>query len=76
MSYPPMPKAFPPPPDPPPPPYVYASVMSLRDYFAAKALPTVITERHRTLEASSSTWHLCATIAYEIADAMLEERSK
>lgn len=50
--------------------------MDLRDYFAAKALPALIAARHGSLSLrESSTWHLCASIAYDIADAMLAERA-
>jgi hypothetical protein len=50
--------------------------MTLRDYFAAQALPAIISERHRSLEHEASTWALCACIAYQVADAMIKERSR
>ena len=45
--------------------------MSLRDYFAAKALPTAIKEVE-----DAGTYNLAdvAAIAYQYADAMLKER--
>jgi hypothetical protein len=44
--------------------------MSLRDYFAAQALPQVMKQ---WTAADFTGW---SEVAYEIADAMLEERSK
>lgn len=47
--------------------------MTLRDYFAGKALATLVESW-----ADSSPKHAekCAEIAYQFADAMLAERSK
>lgn len=45
--------------------------MTLRDYFAAQAIPALIA-RHR----ADVPWSSIAPRAYGIADAMLEERSK
>ena len=46
--------------------------MSLRDYFAAKALAAMASEHH------GSAWnpHGTAEAAYEFADAMLKARSE
>jgi hypothetical protein len=54
--------------------------MTLRDYFAAAALPTIIQSwntDHRELYTGSDLEgeQICAT-AYEFADAMLAERDK
>jgi len=46
--------------------------MTLRDYFAAKAMQGLMNEQ--TYGASS--WHLDAKAAYEIADAMLKAREQ
>jgi hypothetical protein len=46
--------------------------MTLRDYFAAKALQGLMNEQ----SYGASSWHLDAKAAYEIADAMLAERKK
>jgi hypothetical protein len=53
--------------------------MTLRDYFAAKAMPSLVQE-----ELVNGIWkHMCpaamigiASVAYEMADAMLKEREK
>jgi hypothetical protein len=51
--------------------YAFAG-MSLRDYFAAKAMQGIAsTERGMSTEAS-----MVAISAYQVADAMLEARSK
>ena len=57
--------------------------MTLRDYFAAKALPISYDFWRRDLEGNRNDhdagWNdmeLWIESAYEIADAMLEERSK
>ena len=47
--------------------------MSLRDYFAAAALPMAIQEMN---EAESYDLNDCAVMAYHYADAMLRARSK
>lgn len=52
--------------------------MSLRDWFAGQALPSVI-EEYARLNPGIGTEHLprnCAGHAYRIADAMLAEREK
>ena len=46
--------------------------MTLRDYFAAKAMQNMITEKVIELE----NLHKIPPLAYELADAMLAERSK
>ena len=55
--------------------------MSLRDYFAAKALPVAIEtmQRHRSALLSPFEWHKeleleIARACYALADAMLEAR--
>lgn len=53
--------------------------MSLRDYFAAKAMQSVLLNLKRTdtLGADSATITLAAAqVAYLVADAMLAERAK
>jgi hypothetical protein len=48
----------------------YDEGMNLRDYFAAKAMQSLITgQSHDT-----GHWHLEAMTAYEIADSMMEAR--
>ena len=47
--------------------------MTLRDYFAAKALQGILAKGH---EWGANEKHLVANVAYEFADAMLKERSK
>jgi hypothetical protein len=47
--------------------------MTLRDYFAAKSLPSLVTEG---LRLDHESWAATAQHAYIIADAMLTERSK
>ena len=51
----------------------YSNGMTLRDYFAAKALPTAIKEVE-----DAGTYNLAdvAAIAYQYADAMLKERDE
>jgi hypothetical protein len=44
--------------------------MTLRDYFAAKAMPWVAED----LPASDGFYTKVATLSYELADAMLEAR--
>lgn len=48
-----------------------ATGMSLRDYFAAKAMQGYV-----SCEVASMTQKEYAKVAYEIADAMLAERDK
>ena len=52
--------------------------MTLRDYFAAKAMQGLLAanwcESYRELE-SSVGWNMVAADAYRMADAMLTERS-
>jgi len=45
--------------------------MTLRDYFAAKAMQSVIVLNGRNIPAHASAYQ-----AYEVADAMLKERDK
>lgn len=51
--------------------------MTIRDYFAGQALPTVV-EKCEPIERQSgeSTAQMFARRSYEIADAMLAERAK
>lgn len=44
--------------------------MTLRDYFAAKVMPDLMSGQ------GPDYWKICAERAYEMADAMLEERNK
>lgn len=57
-----------------------SSGMTLRDYFAAKALPVAMTAIWRdigyTPQNDLSDMQQHARLAYQIADAMLAERSK
>ena len=52
--------------------------MSMRDYFAAKALPMVATTFYaQGVTLSDGTVpNLCAKVAYQFADAMLKARSE
>ncbi len=50
---------------------VYYSGMTLRDYFASKAMNGLI-----SMGGNQGTPQECAKYAYEYADAMLEERTK
>ena len=45
--------------------------MTLRDYFAAKALPTILSFVHNSKDAKK-----IASVSYQVADAMHAERSK
>jgi hypothetical protein len=51
----------------------YFHGMTLRDYFAAKAMPALLLEMHQTGMAPIKG---IAAVAYEMADAMLAERAK
>jgi hypothetical protein len=46
----------------------YEFGMTLRDYFAAKAMQGMV--------GTNPSWHHLASKSYEIADAMLSERAK
>jgi len=46
--------------------------MTLRDYFAAKAMQALL----HNASYESDSWHMEAKAAYAIADAMLAERAK
>lgn len=48
--------------------------MTLRDYFAAKALPTLLREYRDEVEAGGTGFNVSED-AYAIADAMLKARS-
>ena len=51
--------------------------MSLRDFFAAKAMPVHMHALSNADTGGEANWHaLIARLAYETADAMLKERSK
>ena len=52
-----------------------AEGMSLRDYFAAKVLPAVLVELYSTDLLSHQIPVEAASIAYDLADAMLVERA-
>lgn len=46
--------------------------LSLRDYFAARAMQSIVT--HKTYEFSKSSYEITAKTAYAIADAMIQGR--
>lgn len=48
--------------------------MSLRDYFAAQAVPGIIGKLEGEAESPQQAAELVSRIAYTIADAMLEAR--
>lgn len=48
------------------------SGMSLRDYFAARAMQSLITDPAREDQSCEE----CARLSYRMADAMLKERTK
>lgn len=50
--------------------------MSLRDYFAAKAMATVMAENFRLGQGFGANHSFIAHVAYSMADAMLSERAK
>ncbi len=50
----------------------YSAGMSLRDYFAAKAMQAIVTAYHDARDVKAGT--VVSTMAYAIADAMLAER--
>lgn len=49
--------------------------MTLRDYFAAKALPGVLNMVAHGVHSAASSADGCAVEAYRLADAMLKARS-
>jgi hypothetical protein len=53
-------------------PYDYFHGMNLRDYFAAKALPSLV----KTLEHHITTPSDVAKLAYQYADAMMKAREQ
>ena len=58
-----------------------APIMTLRDYFAAKAMQTLLMEGERIrlwaqLSADGDCGPKIASLSYELADLMLTERSK
>lgn len=54
---------------------VYATGMTLRDWFAGQSLPSVVLDCAETRPPSGENWyHMVARTSYEIADAMLEAR--
>lgn len=59
--------------------YYDAGGMSLRDYFAAKALPAIIGRldgRGLLMEQQQGDFSRYAWVAYKLADAMIAERAK
>jgi hypothetical protein len=50
--------------------------MTLRDYFAAKAMQALITSRHTDYENGWYDEEMVAKSAYEMADAMLKARGQ
>lgn len=57
-------------------PGTHTDGMSLRDYFAGQALTGVIAAVCDGKHAAAKTGEVIATACYELADAMLAERSK
>ena len=52
------------------------SGMTLRDYFAAKALPSILAPNPSTGQyAQIDDFPACAVVAYAMADAMIKARS-
>lgn len=57
--------------------WVISRGMSLRDYMAAQALASVLAKADDQQTLEFKAWALrCASVAYDIADAMLAERAK
>ena len=61
--------------------YLIQSGMSLRDYFAAKAMQIQMTNKKEMNYWASEysveeSWEFCARNAYDIADAMLKARER
>ncbi len=54
----------------------YFNGVSLRDYFAAKAMQGLIASPRGTVDGTPATDYFYAKSAYIIADAMLAEREK
>jgi hypothetical protein len=52
------------------------SGMTLRDYFAAKAMQALITSRHTNYENGWYDEDVVASSSYNMAEAMLAERNK
>jgi hypothetical protein len=56
------------------------SGMTLRDYFAAKAMQTILASQYEdglyVGDLDNDSEHLCANSAYIMADAMLEARQE
>jgi len=52
------------------------SQMTLRDYFAAKAMPIIPAQAAHNMKPNESGADYCARRSYEWADAMLKERNK
>ncbi len=50
--------------------------MTLRDYFAAKAMAGMIAEVAWSQDAMAEHYPLLAKISYDISDAMISERNK
>lgn len=53
---------------------IIAKGMTLRDYFAAKAMQALITSRHTDYENGWYAEDAVASTAYNMADAMMEAR--
>jgi hypothetical protein len=58
----------------------HAMSMTLRDYFAAKAMQTILASQYEdgiyVGDLDNDSEHVCAKSAYIMADAMLEAREK
>lgn len=54
----------------------YSHGMTLRDYFAAKAMQALITSRHTDYENGWYAEDALASSSYNMAEAMLAERNK
>jgi hypothetical protein len=53
--------------------HIHAWGMTLRDYFAAKAMQGLV-ERNKNLDLTRHEAHVTSTSAYQMADAMLKAR--
>lgn len=55
--------------------YVHTG-MTLRDYFAAKAMQSILTRHYMTTELSEDVANIVSTSAFKIADTMMKVRDE